>query len=83
MLNLEQKIEYFKNCLENKNDNYADIMKNEIYFYFFENERNFNFLNNLNLKEEIENKIEFVVSNMILNEHQDGIENIISYQFYG
>jgi hypothetical protein len=83
MLTFEEKIKIFKTFLEEKQGSYADKMKDEIYFYFFENEWDFKFLNNLNSIEEIENKIEFVVVKMIMNEHLDGLENIMSYQFFG
>lgn len=83
MLNFEEKIEIFKTYLEEKNGNYTDMMKDEIYFCFFENEWDLKFLNDLNSKEEIEKKIEFVAGKMIMKENEDGIENIISYQFYG
>ena len=83
MLKLYEKIEIFKRYLDKKDDSYADMMKDEIYFCFFENERDFKFLEDLNTKEEIEGKMELVISKMIMNEHQDGLENIIEYQFYG
>lgn len=78
MLNLDQKINYMKNYLEIKNHNYGDNMKEEIYFHFFENGADLHFLNNLIDKHEIEKKIEFLVSKMILNEDYDGFSNIIS-----
>jgi hypothetical protein len=82
MLNFKQKIEIFKSYLEEENGSYGDEMKNEIQF-FFENDRDFKFLADLNTKEDIENKIEQVVSRMILHEHEDELKNIISYQLYG
>lgn len=83
MLNLEEKIKIFKTYLEADKIGYGNEMKNEIYFCFFENEWDFTFLNKLNSKEEIINKIELVVSRMILHEHEDELENIMSFQFYG
>ncbi len=82
MLNFNNKIEIFKNYLEIENGNYGDKMKNEIYFYFFENDWDFVFLEELVSEEEITSKIEFVVSKMILNEDKEGIENIIFHYFY-
>lgn len=77
MLSLEAKIEYFKNYVKAKNNNYGDVMKDKIYFHFFENESSFDFLNKLGVEEDIEKKVEFLVSKMIMNEHQDGLTNII------
>jgi hypothetical protein len=77
MLSLENKIENFKKYLEVKNDNYGDIMKDEIYSHFFENENSFDFLIELKNEKDIENKAEFIVSKMIMLEHQDGLSNII------
>ena len=37
MLNLEDKIQYFGDYIALKNENYGDLMKDEIYFHFFEN----------------------------------------------
>lgn len=47
MLTFEEKIKIFKTFLEEKQGSYADKMKDEIYFYFFENEWDFKFLNNV------------------------------------
>lgn len=77
MLVLEDKIEYFKNYLETKNKNYGDVMKDEIYFHFFENVNSFDFLNLIETEKDIENKVEFLVSKMIRHEHEDGLTNII------
>jgi hypothetical protein len=77
MLNLEDKIQYFKKYISIKNENYGDLMKDEIYFHFFENEDSFDFLNILESEKDIENKVEFIVSKMIMNERQDGLTNII------
>jgi hypothetical protein len=82
MLSFEEKIDIFKTYLEEVKTGYGNEMKDEIYFCFFENEWNFNFLNKLATKEEIVNKIELVVSKMILHEHEDELENIMLYQFY-
>ena len=83
MLVFNKKIELFKSYLEQKNNDYRDIMKNEIYFYFFENQGDLSFLNDINTIEAIENKIEQVVSRMILHEDDDDLINIIAYQFFG
>ncbi len=82
MLSLESKINIFKNYLLIRNGSYGDVMKDEIYYYFFEYEEddissNPHFLQHLNSSEEIENKVDFLVSKMIMHEHEDGIRNII------
>ncbi len=79
MLDIKNKISYFKEYLSVKNNNYGDEMKAEIYFNLFElgNESDFMFLEKLNTKKEIEYKIEILVSKMILHEHEDSLNNII------
>jgi hypothetical protein len=77
MLSLENKIEFLEQYLEIKNDSYNDQMKEEIYFHLFENRNEFEFLNKLKSKEEIENKIDFLISKMIMHEHEEGLEIII------
>lgn len=77
MLNTLQKIEFFKEYLCAKNENYGDKMKEEIYFCFFENRFDINFLNSLNTNQDIENKVEFLVSKMILHDHEDGLDAVI------
>ncbi len=78
MLSFEEKIAYFEHCLENQNRNYHDTMKDEIYLYFFELENgNFDFLNTLKTQDEIRNKVDFLVSKMVMHEHEDGLYNII------
>jgi len=82
MLSLESKIIIFKNYLLTGNGSYGDIMRNEIYSYFFEIEEEeisskFHFLEHLNSSKEIENKVDFLVSKMIMHEHEDGVRNII------
>ena len=42
-MKLKEKIKYFENRISIKNQNYGDMMKDELYFHFFENENNFDF----------------------------------------
>ena len=79
MLIKEQKISFLEEYLSLKNNNYGDIIKDELNFYFFENQHNLNFLNSLNTRDEIENKIDSLVSKIIMHEHEDGINEIIEY----
>ena len=79
MLDIKNKISYFKEYLNVKNSNYGDEMKEEIYNNLFElgNDTDFVFLEKLNTKKEIDDKIEILVSKMILHEHEDSLNNII------
>lgn len=77
MLRLEDKINILKHFLEEKNDNYADLMKDELYFHFFENENDISFLENLKTEKEIEEKIDFLTSKMIMLENKEGLTEII------
>jgi hypothetical protein len=78
MLSFDDKKEYFESYLLQVNDNYGDEIKQEIYFEFFELEKfSFTFLDNLKTYSEIENKVEFLVSKIILHEHEDGLDNLV------
>lgn len=83
MLTIHEKIDFFEQDLSTQNASYADTIKDEIYDYFFERMgnstdiENFSFLNLLVSKEEIENKINFIVSKIIMHEHHAGIEDLI------
>lgn len=77
MLTLEEKIEIFKTQLLSKNESYADTMKEEIYFFFFENEYPFDFLNELNSAEAIQNKVNVIIHKMILHEDEEKLRDII------
>jgi hypothetical protein len=78
MLSLEEKIQYFENLLLFKNGGYGDLMKEEIYFYFFENDGNFNFLEKIKSPKEIEDKVDFIICKMIRHEHEEGLNIIIA-----
>lgn len=77
MLSFEERIEWFKSQLEIKHNNYGDDIRDEIYFHFFENQNSLDFLNDIESKSEIENKIEFLVTKIIMHGHEDGLTNII------
>jgi hypothetical protein len=53
-------------------------MRDEIKGYYAENKNGLSFLDKLQTEEEIENKVNFVVSKIILLEHQDSLQNIIA-----
>lgn len=82
MLTLQEKQLYLKNYLLIKNGSYADDIKDSIYEYYFECEEenellSFPFLGNFDNTKDIENKIEFVVSKIILHEDDDCFENLL------
>jgi len=78
MLTISEKINHFELYLSQKNNNYGDTIKEDLSIQFFDFDNfNFDFLKKLKTKKEIENKIEFIVSKIILHEHEDGINSII------
>ena len=78
MLSLNQKSEHLEFYLNQKNNNYADLIKEEIVFLFFDSAKyDLSFLKNLHTKADIEKRIDFIVSKSILHEHEDGIQQII------
>lgn len=77
MLKFKDKVNILEKYLLTKEDSYADVMKDELYFYFFINEIECDFLKTLLSEEEIINKIDFVISKMILHEHEDSSDQII------
>lgn len=52
-------------------------MKVQLSFHFFDLEKDKSFLDHLNSEDEIRDKIDFLVSKMILHEHEDGLNSII------
>lgn len=79
MLNFEQKKALFFKCLNNKNGSYGDTIRHEIIFYFDSLENDLKFLNKFQSKEEICIFTDMLISKIIMNEHQDSLENIIIY----
>lgn len=77
MLDLCGKIFFLKEYLSIKNDSYGDEMKVQLSFHFFDLEKDKSFLDHLNSEDEIRDKIDFLVSKMILHEHEDGLNSII------
>ena len=83
MLTIEEKIKFFEDFLNIKNGSYADSIKADIYEYLFlikgsfSDTNNFHFLNSINSKNEIEKKLDMIVSKVIMHEHHAGIEDII------
>ncbi len=65
-----QKINYLELLLNESNDSYADSFKTDILFYFnddfTEENLQFHFLNQLETKDEIEKKLDFLLSQFVL-----------------
>lgn len=77
MLDTSEKILFLKQYLSIKNDSYGDLMKQELFDYFFNLDKDKSFLEEINEQKEIASKIDFLVSKMILHEHEDGLSSII------
>jgi len=83
MLTIEEKIKNFEDLLNTPNGSYADNIKADIHEYLFlikgnnSDTNNFHFLNPLDSKNEIEKKLDMIVSKVIMHEHHAGIEDII------
>jgi hypothetical protein len=77
MLTRLQKIQIFKSEILSRNGSYADEMKEDIYFFFFENEYSFDFLNELNSEEAIKNKVAVLIHQLIMYDEEDELQAII------
>jgi hypothetical protein len=84
MLTINEKIIFFKQKLLIQNGSYADTIRNEVYEYFFErigdssDIENFSFLNTIVSSKEIEEKVDLIVSKIIMHQHHAGIEDLIN-----
>lgn len=80
-----KKIQHLKKILNQSNDSYSDNFKADILFYFNEDftEENpqFEFLNELNSKEAIEQKVDFLLSQFVLkfDADQESEDDFIYY----
>lgn len=83
MLDIHEKIDCFEKILLIKVDDYRTMIQEEIHFYFFaiigegSDIENFSFLNILENAEEIQAKIDLIVSKIVMHEHHAGIEDLI------
>lgn len=83
MLELYEKIEFFKKELLTRNNSYADYKKDEIHDYFFQelegysNIDDFSFLKLLATEEDIISQIELIISKIIMHENHSGLEELI------
>jgi hypothetical protein len=84
MLTINKKIIIFEQKLLTKNNSYSDNIKDEIHEYFFESIgdssdiENFSFLNSTLSSKAIEEKIDLIVSKIIMHQHHAGIEDLIN-----
>jgi hypothetical protein len=74
-----EKINYFEKLLLEEAGNYADEIRSEIHFRFFESEDNpeFKFLDGIETPEAISKKLDFVVSKLIMHEDDDSFEELL------
>ena len=78
-----EKIHHLKNYINQVEENYADYFKQDIAIYFNEDfseeNQEFNFLHNLNTKEEIETFVDNLTSQFVLkfDENQESENNFI------
>lgn len=79
MLTFEQKKALFFKCLNDKNGSYGDTIRNEIIFYFDDLENDLSFLNRFQSKEEMCSFVDMLISKIIMNEHQDSLENLVTH----
>ena len=86
MLKVE-KISFFKEALRYRYDesvgNYGDELKHELYVHFFDSEKDiiFSFLNQYNSKKEIYDRVDFVVSKIVMLEDEMGKMEIF-YEYF-
>lgn len=74
-----EKTKFFESLLLEENGSYADEIREQIYFYFFESENDpeFKFLDKMDNAETISKKLDFVVSKIILHEDDERVEDLI------
>ncbi|UNU73474.1 hypothetical protein LU293_00725 [Moraxella nasovis] len=79
MLAFSKKQAIFFECLKFKNGSYGDTIREDILYYFDNLENDTEFLNKFQSEDDIEQFTNMLVSKIILNEHQDGLDDIITY----
>jgi len=82
MLNFQNKINYLKEILEEKERNYADSFKNDLFIFigdFAQSNSNLLFLKRMNSKVEIDNWINRLTSRIVLkfDEESETINDFI------
>lgn len=81
MLSFEEKTKFLKSYIETTNGSYADQMKEELNVFFFENEFPLDFLNDLKTENDIQNKIDVIIHQMVMHEDEEELHDIIQFCF--
>ncbi len=77
MLTHHQKSQILQSIILSSNGSYADGMKAELAIFFFENEHPLDFLNDLKTEQEIQNKVDAIIHQMILHEDEASLQEIM------
>ena len=77
MLTHHQKSQILQSIIVSSNGNYADAMKAELAIFFFENEHPLDFLKDLKTEQEIQNKVDAIIHQMIMHEDEASLQEIM------
>ena len=77
MLTHHQKSQILQSIILSSNGSYADSMKAELAIFFFENEHPLDFLNDLKTEQEIQNKVDAIIHQMIMHEDEASLQEIM------
>ena len=77
MLTHLQKSQILQSIIASSNGSYADAMKAELAIFFFENEHPLDFLNDLQTEQEIQNKVDAIIYQMIMHEDEASLQEIM------
>lgn len=78
-MTIRNKINYFESLLNKYDGSYYDRIKEELHNYFFELEKELQFLDKFKTEKEIENSLNILLSKIVMHEDEDIIENIIHF----
>jgi len=73
----KDKIDFTRDYLDIEDGSYSDMIKEEISFQFFENGWVNNFVEQFDSKEEIKERIDLIVSKIVLHEDEAGLLDIL------
>lgn len=77
MLTHHQKSQFLQSIIASSNGSYADAMKDELVIFFFENEHPLDFLKDLKTEQEIQNKLDAIIHQMIMHEDEASLQEIM------
>ena len=77
MLTHLQKSQILQSIIASSNGSYADAMKDELVIFFFENEHPLDFLNDIQTEQEIQNKVDAIIHQMIMHEDEATLQEIM------